>query len=82
MTNTEEETFRKLKQSPYEQLRDLLSSMPVSRFCIAELLNDNNWTYTEFDIRDRAEYKRSWPVITSVYTYPDIYHKEIKECYE
>lgn len=77
---TEDDTFRKLKQLPYEQLRDLLSSMIISgRPSLIKLLNENNWTNDEFNIRDRLEYRRSWPATTSVYTYFDIYHNEIKK---
>ena len=54
---TEDDTFRKLKQVPFESLRlkivDLAYMGPKSpsewRICVSEILSDSGWTEEEYN---------------------------------
>ncbi len=47
--NTEDETFRKLKQTPFAELFDQIRNNKVfSSDAITNILNRNHWTFNEY----------------------------------
>ena len=59
--NTEDDTFRKLKQIPFLELRAIINNMDISEFysqgAVDAVLAEHNWTWKEYRMA-MYEYRR------------------------